>query len=56
MSDQKYVDDIKMAFTKGEINALVKVEAVLHNALQETEDFELAEGLDLAIRLVQNLK
>ncbi len=57
MSDQDYVDDIKMAFTKGEINALVKVEALLSNALNDLDDdFELAEGLDLAIRLVKNLK
>lgn len=57
MNDQDYVDDIKMAFTKGEINALVKVEAALQNALDALEDdFELGEGLDLAIRLVKNLK
>lgn len=57
MSDQEYVDDLKMAFTRGEINALEKVVARLDEAMVDIgDDFELAEGLDLAIRLVKNLK
>jgi hypothetical protein len=57
MSDQEYVDDLKMAFTRGEINALDKVVARLDEALVACEDdWELGEGLDLAIRIVKNLK
>ena len=57
MNDQDYVDDIAMAFKKGRIDALIKVEAALLNALEDAGiDFELGEGLDLAIRIVKNLK
>ena len=57
MSDQEYVDDLKMAFTRGEINALDKAIAKLDEALVACEDdWELGEGLDLAIRIVKNLK
>ena len=57
MNDQDYVDDIAMAFKKGRADAFIKVEAALLNALDDiNDDFELGEGLDLAIRIVQNLK
>ena len=57
MSDQEYADDLKMAFTRGEINALNRVIGMLDEALNELgDDYELAEGIDLAIRIVKNLK
>lgn len=55
MNDQDYVDDIKTAFTKGERVAFLKVQRALEEALKES-DWETGEGLDLAIRIVKNLK
>jgi hypothetical protein len=57
MNDQDYVDDLTMAFKKGRADAFIKVEAALLNAIDDVEgDFEMAEGLDLALRIVKNLK
>ncbi len=57
MNDQNYVDDIAMAFKKGELAALDKVLKRLDQALTDLDDdFEMAEGVDLAIRIVKTLK
>jgi hypothetical protein len=57
MNDQDYVDDLTMAFKKGRADAFIKVEAALLNAIDDVEgDFEMAEGLDLALRIIKNLK
>lgn len=60
MNDQAYVDDIKMAFEtgldKGLNLAFDQILLGLQEAMEVLDDWEYADGLDLAIRIVKNLK